>query len=42
MTALALAIGAVLAVACVVFVALQFLRDPDPVEDRLDEPGTLE
>ena len=36
MTALALAIGAVLAVACVVFVALPFLREPDPVEDRLE------
>ena len=42
MTALALAIGALLAVACVVFVALPFLREPDPVEDRLDEPGALE
>jgi len=42
MTALALAIGAVLAVACVVFVALPFLLEPDPVEDRLDEPGALE
>src|SRR5690349_4232770 len=42
MTALGLALGAVLAVACVVFVALPFLREPDPVEDRLDEPGALE
>jgi hypothetical protein len=32
----------VLAVVCVVFVALPFLREPDPVEDRLDEPGALE
>ena len=42
MSALALAIGAVLAVTCVVFVALPFLREPDPAEDRLDEPGALE
>jgi hypothetical protein len=42
MTALALAIGAVLALVCVVYVALPFLREPDPVEDRLDEPGALE
>jgi len=42
MSALALAIGALLAAACVIFVALPFLREPDPVEDRLDEPGALE
>jgi hypothetical protein len=42
MTALALVIGAVLALVCVVYVALPFLREPDPVEDRLDEPGALE
>ena len=42
MTALALAIGAVLALVCVVYVALPFLREPDPVEDRLDEPGALD
>jgi hypothetical protein len=42
MTAVALAFGAVLAGACVLFVALPFLREPDPVEDRLDEPGALE
>jgi hypothetical protein len=42
MTAAALAIGALLACACVLFVALPFLREPDPVEDRLDEPGALE
>jgi len=42
MTAFALAIGAVLALGCVVFVALPFLREPDPAEDRLDEPGALE
>ena len=42
MTAAALAIGALLACACVLFVALPFLREPDPVEDRLDAPGALE
>ncbi len=42
MTAVALAFGAVLACACVLFVALPFLREPDPAEDRLDEPGALE
>ena len=42
MTALALAVGAVLACACVLFVALPFLREPDPAEDRLNEPGALE
>jgi hypothetical protein len=42
MTAAALAIGALLACGCVLFVALPFLREPDPVEDRLDAPGALE
>jgi hypothetical protein len=42
MTAVALAVGAVLACACVLYVALPFLREPDPAEDRLDEPGALE
>jgi hypothetical protein len=42
MTAVALAVGAVLACACALFVALPFLREPDPAEDRLDEPGALE
>jgi hypothetical protein len=42
MTAAALAIGAVLALGCVLFVALPFLREPDPAEDLLDEPGALE
>jgi hypothetical protein len=42
MSALAFGIGALLAVACVVFVALPFIREPDPAEDRLDEPGALE
>jgi hypothetical protein len=39
---LALALGALLAVACVVAVALPFLRDPEPRDDRLDEPDALE
>jgi len=34
---LALALAALLAVACVVVVALPFLRDPEPVSDALDE-----
>ena len=42
MTVAALAIGAVLACACALFVALPFLREPDPVEDLLDEPGAEE
>jgi hypothetical protein len=42
MTALALFVGAVLATACVVYVALPFLREPDPEEDVLAEPGALE
>jgi hypothetical protein len=42
MTALALAVGAVLACACVLYVALPFLREPDPTEDRLNDPGALE
>ena len=42
MTALALALGAALAVACVAYVALPFLREPDPARDRLDEPDELE
>jgi len=40
--ALALALGAVLAVLAVVFVARPFLREPAPVSDRLDEPGAVE
>ena len=32
-----LALGALLAVACVVLVAAPFLRDPHPADDRLDE-----
>jgi hypothetical protein len=42
MTAVALALGALLAVGCVFYVALPFLRDPSPEEDRLDAPGPLE
>ena len=42
MTALALAVGALLATGCVVYVALPFLREPDPEEDVLAEPGALE
>jgi alkylhydroperoxidase family enzyme len=42
MTAAALAIGALLACACALYVALPFLREPDPIEDRLDAPGALE
>jgi hypothetical protein len=40
----ALVLGAVLAVACVVFVALPFLRRPDAIaaEDVLAQPGPLE
>ncbi len=33
----ALILGAALAVACVVLVALPFLREPDPASDELDE-----
>jgi hypothetical protein len=42
MTAVALAVGALLACACALYVALPFLREPDPTEDRLDEPSALE
>ena len=38
----ALVIGAVLAVAAVVFVARPFLREPAPASDVLDEPDELE
>jgi hypothetical protein len=41
-TGLALVLGAGLAIACVVYVALPFLREPEPVRDRLDEPDELE
>ncbi|MBA2298319.1 MAG: hypothetical protein H0W14_09820 [Actinobacteria bacterium] len=39
---LALALGALLAVACVILVALPYLREPAPADDRLDRPGELE
>jgi hypothetical protein len=41
-TALALVLAAVLAVACVVYVARPFLQEPEAEDDRLDEPGELE
>jgi hypothetical protein len=37
-----LALGVVLAVACVLFVARPFLREPALEHDRLDEPGARE
>ena len=37
-----LALGVVLAVACVLFVARPFLREPAPADDRLDAPGPEE
>lgn len=37
----ALVLGAVLAVAAVLFVARPFLREPVAADDRLDEPGVL-
>ena len=37
-----LVIGAVIAIAAVVVVALPFLRDPSPADDRLDAPDELE
>jgi hypothetical protein len=42
MTTLALLLGALLAAACVVLVALPYLREPSPADDLLDEPGELE
>jgi hypothetical protein len=38
---LALLLGAALAVACVLLVALPFLREPEPESDVLDEPDAL-
>jgi hypothetical protein len=38
---LALLLGAALAVACVILVALPFLREPEPETDVLDEPDAL-
>jgi hypothetical protein len=37
-TTLALALGAIFAVACVVFVARPFLREPAPTDDAIAEP----
>lgn len=42
MTLVALALGAALAVACVLYVAGPFLREPAPADDGLDQPGELE
>jgi hypothetical protein len=39
---LALVVGAALAAVCVVLVALPFLREPHPREDRLAPPDELE
>lgn len=39
---LALVLGALLAAACVVVVALPYLREPTGERDTLDEPGELE
>jgi hypothetical protein len=41
-TTLALVIGAAVAVACVLIVALPFLREPSARDDRLEAPGELE
>jgi hypothetical protein len=38
----ALVIAALLAIACVVVVALPFLREPSTRDDRLDQPGERE
>jgi hypothetical protein len=42
MTLAALVLGVALAVACVLYVARPFLREPEPVSDRLDEPDAHE
>jgi hypothetical protein len=39
---LALLLGALLTVGCVVLVALPYLREPEAGRDALDEPGELE
>jgi hypothetical protein len=41
MTLLALALAAALAVACVLYVARPFLREPEADDDRLAEPDEL-
>jgi hypothetical protein len=38
---LALLLGALLAAACVLLVAMPFLREPEPESDVLDEPDVL-
>jgi hypothetical protein len=38
----ALLLGALLAAACVVVVALPYLREPRPERDALEQPGELE
>jgi hypothetical protein len=42
MTAVAVGLAALLAVACVVVVALPFLREPEALDDRLGAPDALE
>ena len=42
MTAVAVGLAALLAVACVLIVALPFLREPEAVDDRLGAPDELE
>lgn len=42
MELVALVLAALVAVACVLFVALPFWRDPAPAEDRLEEPDERE
>ncbi|MDX6507308.1 MAG: hypothetical protein QOG06_1952 [Gaiellaceae bacterium] len=37
-----LGVGVLLAVACVLLVARPFLRDPQPADDRLDQPAQAE
>jgi hypothetical protein len=39
---LALVLAAALAIACVIAVALPFIREPEPESDRLDEPDENE
>ena len=38
----ALVLAALLAVGCVIVVALPYLREPEPADDRLNPPGELE
>ena len=42
MTAVAVGLAALLAVACVIAVALPFLREPEALDDRLGAPDALE